>query len=457
MAQLSAALRKRLLAFPALLLASLAQAGAAQEPWTLTDDERRAFLHAYSPVILKQADEDGGERFLGHDWITHFDFDRDGNFSDNRKRWRKDKRDFVAGVDHPGWEIRPTLYTALLEFMRNGEKSLVLLYHVYHATQASFGTDDMHDWERMEVRLDGVRPGGPGQGELASYFVLTAHGEHAGRAAGHHDLRFFEWPEGQLPGSGKHLLVWQARWNGSRTLFSSPPRKSELRFVEDNTDEFFDRRAQVDISGHRGEKPFHYVFVDRDAPELAGAWDARSLTRELASELASGRGHAEVISSSQAPRITYELQDLADVFPTHYVHAYGSQRNKSWDGPRVRVHMLEGIRSDLLEPPVTVEPGVREFLVGTRHGKRRGYPRKHWFWGTYFWNATGNWTDVALARRSGVWNQHDYFLHTGVRAESDAHSRSVRADAERGAWLPVGWHRPEHGGFDGRWVSLFDG
>jgi len=427
----------------------------AQDTWTLTDDERRAFLHHYSPVILKRADEDGEPEHLGHDWLTNIDFDTDGDFSDNRRRWESDKRDFIAGVDHAGWDIQPTVYTALLEFLEDGEKSLILLYHVYHASQGGFTSGDVHDWERMEVRLDGVRPGGPGAGESASYYVLTAHSRHVGLRAGHHDLHFLNAGKTEGAVRGSHLLVWQAEWNGDELLFHSPPRKGELRFVEDNVGEFVDGEALVDISGHSGEWAFHYVFVDRDAEDAAAYWDARTLTRENAAGLVSGRDESDVIRTDETIRIAYELQDMADIFPTHHVDAYGSKANRSWDGPSIRIELAESIHSDLLGTPVTVQPGVHEFLVGSRRGNRRGYPRKHWFWGSYFWNANGNWTGVALATRAGVWNQHDYFLHDGERGEYWAGNYARRAEAEPGHWLPAGWHLPENGGFDGRWVSLF--
>ncbi|TDJ66711.1 MAG: hypothetical protein E2O39_16005 [Planctomycetota bacterium] len=444
----------RLLLLVAITLGWSASRANAQEPWSLTDDARRAFLHYYSPVILKRADEDGNPNLLGHDWITNFNFDRDGNFSDNDKRWRRDKRDFIAGTDHADWRIQPTLYTALIEFTQGGEKSLILLYHVYHALQGGIGKD-VHDWERIEVRIDGARPGGPGSGEVLNYFVLTAHSLHAGRALGHHDLHFLDARKTSGAVRGKHLLVWQAEWNGTGLLISSPPNKSELRFVEDNVGEFVDAKALVDVSGTGNEFAFHYVFVDRDAEDATAYWHARELTRETARDLASGRDEHDVIQTDATIRITYELQDLGDVFPTHSIDAYWPARNKSWSGTKVMVDMTDGIRSDLTGTPISLEPGLHEFYGTARGGKRRGYPRKHWFWGTYLWNCRGSWTEFALVKRDGVWNQHDYFAHDGVRGARSGDTRE-RAGKERGRWLPPGWHLPENGGFDGRWVSLFE-
>ena len=142
------------------------QGALAEEPWVLSNDQRRAFLHYYSPIILKRADEDKGEgKHIGHDWITNFDYDRDGKFSNNRKNWKREKFKFINKTAYQDWQIRPTLYTAAIEFMNDGQKSLILLYHVYHAMQGcilpSCKFEDIHDWERIELRLDGIHPNGP--------------------------------------------------------------------------------------------------------------------------------------------------------------------------------------------------------------------------------------------------------------------------------------------------------
>jgi hypothetical protein len=46
---------------------------------------RCAYLDYYAPIILKRADENNNKQ--GRDWITNFDFDQDGNFSNNRVNW----------------------------------------------------------------------------------------------------------------------------------------------------------------------------------------------------------------------------------------------------------------------------------------------------------------------------------------------------------------------------------
>ena len=148
------------------------QDALAEDPWVLSNDQRRAFLHYYSPIILKQADEKHDkDKLHGHDWITNFNFDRDGNFANNRRNWKKEKYKFVNEGAHQDWQIRPTLYTAVIEFMSKGEKSLILLYHVYHAMQGE-RKKNIHDWERIELRLDNIDPQGPNHGERIRYHVF---------------------------------------------------------------------------------------------------------------------------------------------------------------------------------------------------------------------------------------------------------------------------------------------
>jgi len=425
--------------------------------WILSDDQRREFLHYYSPIILKRADENKIKgKTLGHDWITNFNFDQDGDFSNNRKNWEKEKRTFIARTAHENWKIQPTLYTAVIEFMQNDQKSLILLYHVYHAMQgcqkleqAICKNEDIHDWERIEVRINHVTDAGPGHGEQIGYYVLTAHSKHTARLGGHPDLQYLDNMETPQSITGKHLLIWQAKWRGS-----IGPRKGELRFVEDGLQEFLESKAKVDVSGH-DNKPFHYIFVDQDAKDATAFWNAKSITAENASELASGRDDDDIIKTRKTKRITYELQDLADVFPTHWVHANGQGTNSNWAGSTVQIELTDPIQSSITGNAIHVPAGLQAFhqqaLDDGDKGNRRGYPNKHWFWGTYFWGNKGKWTSNAYKARGEVWKQHDYFAHEGSE-----HLRSKPSpEQEAGEWLPEGWHKPENGGFDGRWGQLF--
>ena len=414
------------------------------ELWVLEDHQRRAFLHYYSPIILKQADEDKSHgKHRGHDWITNFNFDRDGNFINNGRNWKEEKFKFIDQTAHQDWQIRPTLYTALIEFMNEGEKSLILLYHVYHAMQGCIPRGckdyDIHDWERIELRLDNIHPNGPNQGETIRYHVLSAHSKHTGRIGGHGDLHYVDNRETPQTIEGKHLLVWQAKWNG---LFPQS-RKGELRFVKDGLDDFYNKRAKVDVSGYELEKSFHYIFVDQDAIRTPDFFNAASITQENANSLVSGKGEYHIIRTKKTKRITYELQDLADVFPTHWVHANAPDTNRNWTGKTTSVAIEQKLMSTITGTPITVPVGIQEFLRQARNGDRKGYPQKHWFWGTYFWGKKRDWTNEAYEVRNRVWSQHDYYTHSG------------EIHLGPGGWLPEGWHLRENGGFDGRWTPLF--
>ncbi len=423
------------------------QYALAEEPWSLSNDQRRAFLHYYSPIILKRADENKEKgKILGHDWITNFNFDRDGNFANNRRNWKKEKYKFIDQDAHENWQIRPTLYTAVIEFMNEGQKSLILLYHVYHAMQGCLTkaciNEDIHDWERIELRLDNIDPKGPNHGETIRYHVLTAHSKHTGRLGGHQDLHYVDNLETPQTIAGKHLLVWQAKWRGGLGA-----RKGELRFVEEGLDAFYHKRAKVDVSGYQWEKPFHYIFVNQDAIGTPDFLKALPLTQENANSLASGKDDDKVVDTEDTKRIKYELQDLADVFPTHWVHANGPDTNTNWTGKTTAVALEEELMSTITGTPITVPVGVQKFLGRSLdrddQGKRKGYPEKHWFWGTYFWGKDKSFTDKAYKDRNQVWRQHDYFAHLGGES------------FDPGGWLPHGWHLEKNGGFDGRWIPLF--
>ena len=430
---------------------------APNNVWVLSDGQRKAFLHYYSPIILKRADENKKKgKTLGHDWITNFDFDTDGTFSNNRKNWEKEKYKFVNGTEHANWKIQPTLYTAIIEFMQKGQKSLILLYHVYHAMQGCQKLEriicknaDIHDWERMEVRINNVTTDGPGHGEDIGYYVLTAHSKHTGRKGGHSNLHYLDNMETPQSIVGKHLFIWQARWRGS-----IGPRKGELRFVKDGLNEFLHGKAKVDISGH-DDKPFHYVFVDKDAKDATAFWEAKGISSDNAQEQASGKDDDRIIKTSKTKRVTYELQDLVDVFPTHWIHANGRDTNIHWTGAVIKVELFEPIHSSITGNIIKIPSGIQSFyrqsLDGSKKGKRSGYPQKHWFWGTYYWGNKGKWTKEAYKLRGEVWKQYDYFAHEGGKNLK----RRPSPEMEPGQWLPEGWHKAENGGFDGRWVQLF--
>ena len=111
-----------------LSIISLAGLGtqASAQTWSLTTAQRQAYLNYYAPVIMKRADENNNKQ--GRDWITNFDFDQDGDFSTNRQNWLNVPQYVNASAVGPStydrWRIRPTIYTALIEYMNGSSKSL---------------------------------------------------------------------------------------------------------------------------------------------------------------------------------------------------------------------------------------------------------------------------------------------------------------------------------------------
>ena len=65
-----------------LLSTALPAHTALAQPWLLTQTERKAYLQHYAPVIMQRAEESSTKK--GRDWISNYDFDRDGNFANNR-------------------------------------------------------------------------------------------------------------------------------------------------------------------------------------------------------------------------------------------------------------------------------------------------------------------------------------------------------------------------------------
>ena len=432
---------------------------SAQDPWALTNDQRRAYLAYYSPIIFKRADE--GDDHDGYDWITNYDFDQDADFSNNKDHW-EDVEDFVAGSQHSEWRIRPTLYTALIEYTLDGVKSITMLYHVNHAKQQG----SIHDWERIEIRVNDVN-GVPGSGsEDIGYVVITEHSEHNGRQGGHGDLNYME------TANGRHLMLWQAEWSGTIGF-----RKAELRYVEDSwetvdNDNQDGDKAELELNGadgpfSDGDRPVNYVFVLESDEEAVSYWGAQAVTQANAEALSSGTSNSR--DWDEIPRVTYQLQDIADLWPTHWTK--NPDQPTHWDADeKVKVFLETAVRNEV--GSIVVEPGMQKFAhlsIDDEDGdeSRNGYPNKNWMWGAYLWDYESSFKSEAFedgapngerghgTEHQGVsydkyWWQHDYFAHDGVKGDGDPN-----AEAEGGQWLYGDWYTPAAGGFDGRWVQLF--
>jgi hypothetical protein len=438
---------------------------ATADPWTLTTAQRQAYLSHYAPVIFKRGDENNGQ--AGADWLSNYDFDRDGDFSNNRVNWRTVDQ-YATADANAHWRVRPTLYTALVEYTSGGVKNLVLLYHVYNAADKDF--DEIHDWERIEIVLNGVTGTPGGAGETFAYATVTSHKDHVMRRASDSAVKFMP------AATGRHLLLWQA----DHSNFDLPnPHGHELRFATTAWSTIASRKegtgkAEVDINNDN-EKNVHYAFVPEGSAAAVAAWRAQPVTAATAGALASGVDNGNSVSWQATKRVTYELQDLADVVPTHWQHA-------NW-----QVHWLSTKSSDvLLESPVTSETGAAEVAAGPQRfytasrdsGKssltdgREGIPSKNWFYGAYSGEENadeisgsddfGGYEGLGLdssgrsrgaasgdpASHNAYWRQHDFFVHTGVVDTADRR--------EAGTWLTGQWYTPANGGFDGRWVQLFD-
>lgn len=442
--------------------------------WTLSTAQRQAYLNYYAPIIMKRANADEG--YHGRDWITNFDFDRDGTFANNRANWFNIPQYVNAATAGPNdyyqrWRIRPTLYTSLIEFVDGGSKHLVLIYHVYHASDKD---TKIHDWERIELLVRNV-VGSPGSGEYVDAVTITRHHEHIVRRSYDTSMNFMQ------TATGRHVMIWQAEWSDRGSPGTADGQ--ELRFVKNPYSWVGSQQvvpsaaAEVNITNEDNKKNVHYVFVPEGSSAAVSAWNARPLTYTSAPSLTSRFDNETKARWGSVPRITYELQDLADILPTHW--EYGGYQ-PHWRNTRV-VNVL-------LESPIINESGQAEVSAGMQRffvesydtassdntDERTGYPDKSWFYGTYTverdpdidhnsddfktpsyaygsLDYRGNTRGSAsgyVNSHNAFWWQHDYFVHTG--------DVDTAASSEAGFWLAGGWYQAANGGFDGRWVQLFD-
>lgn len=469
---------RRLLAVSMLALAGLLAMSvqASAQTWSLTKAQRQAYLHYYAPVILKRGDENNSKQ--GRDWITNFDFDQDSDFSNNRVNWLNIPNYVNASAYGPSyydrWRIRPTLYTSLIEYMEGGSKSLVLFYHVYNATDKD--GKDIHDWERVEILVRGVSGTPGGGGEYVNHVTATMHGEQLIRR--YYDsggLNFMQ------TATGKHILIWQADESDWDYTSSYGFHGHALRHVITPYSTIATRMnsttadAKVAVTGS-DSKNVHYVFAPQGSQAAVDTWRAKSLSYTTASGLASRVDNGDTVRWSTTKRITYELQDVADIFPTHWV---GNQWYIHWVSNDWRYVLLESpILNEAGQPEVSA--GMQLFYVRSRDIGKSGYVGadeavlgKNPIWGVYsaevnseapysqddFGGFEGLGVDSYGRSRGAAsgyydshnsyWWQHDFFVHSGVITSDQTHYES-------GTWLAGQWYTAANGGFDGRWVQLFD-
>ena len=484
--------RKRA-SFAVIALAAMVP-GLAQAAPSLTDAERRAYLEYYAPLLMKRGNGNNGD--AGRDWMANFDYDRDGVFANNGANFRANLVQYIdasrrGDLNHPvykRWNLRPTMYTALIEFMEGSRKDLVLIYHVYHPHDENAKNDaQLHDWEVIELRIKNVA-GRPGTGEYVDFVTITNHHRNLLRRRSDNDLQFMS------TSTGRHVMIWQAEWSGK--VYSS--HGQELRFVQDSYAGEVQHRmnttrdAEVDLTNHSSDKNVHYVFVPESSSAAVSAWRAKPLNFQTAYSLASTADNGNTIDWRDVKRITYELQDVADIMPTHYSGNDWRPHWKSDSEDRVQVLMRSGLTAR--QPGLNNVPasGVRTFYTTTKdvlnEDGRSGYPNKKWFWGVHdaYEDACDNWNlglsrgpfckdddyfkddafagnyygrdkygrtrdaanDTTTSTHGRYWYQHDYFVHDG---RLNGSSRG-----EPGHWLTGAWYTAANGGFDGRWVQLFD-
>jgi hypothetical protein len=458
---------------------------ASAQAWSLTNDQRRAYLNYYAPIILKRGDENNNKE--GRDWLTNYDFDQDGNFATNRVNWLNIPQYINASTTGPSaydrWRIRPTLYTALIEYMEGGSKSVMLLYHIYNA--ADKDGSGIHDWERVEISVRGVN-GTPGSGgEYVNHVTATMHDEQLVR-------RYYD--SGGLnfmpTATGKHVLIWQADesdWDWytgadygyhGHALWHVTTPYSTIATQMNTISEAKVALPQSD------SKNVHYVFVPEGSQAAVDTWGAKPLSYTTAATMASRVDNGTTVRWYQTKRITYELQDIADILPTH------AQTN-AWS-----THWLSRAYVDvLMESPIINEAGQAEtstglqrFYVWTRDlgksdqvGADEAFMYKEAFTGTYSaelnsefsfngelyptpgsdefpafqglgiddYGRTRGAASGYLDSHNSYWWQHDFFAHSGTITSSTT-------NYEGGTWLPGAWYTTANGGFDGRWVQLFD-
>ena len=429
---------------------------AASSVWSLTGEQRREFLRAYSPLIFKAAAEKKSKHY-GHDWITHFDFDQDGDFSNNHRNWKDIFKKMTQ--EKRSYDFSPTLYTALMEFMtEKGTKSLVLIYHIYHARDGS----SIHDWERVELRLDGVQAQ-PLRGEKVNYVAITNHGIHQARAG--KDVKFWKTP------SGKHAMIYQSGWRQRKLgRLLKKPRKNELRFMKSSQGDMQEllrkRGNTAELEAYKtwfGDLVFHYIFgIDSD-PALKQSLGLRVLNQQSASSLYSGVKQDREIPVSQVKRIQYQLQDLADITVTQWKNPQKPEfENPSWSG---RFLVLMNKSPLMTESGKTLVPASEVMQVfhnkalndSDEDKSRSGIIRKSWFWGKYRFNKDDGPGDIA--RRPGEESDQEFEGRTPLPNFSERylwqHDYLLHSWGKRPVWLPTDWYLSSAGGFDGRWIQLF--
>lgn len=444
----------------------------------LNNEQRRIFLHYYSPLILKRADEAPvyGESRKGLDWITNWWFDdylskNNGTYSDddfnNNAIWAEKIFDYANWHYAPSWKIRPTLYTSIVEFMdENDQKCLKLIYHIYHAIDKKKNDQyKLHDWERVEILLKNVSQF-PGNSESIEYVVITSHHDDNTLMGNDTKLSFHQ------SSLGKHVMIWQSQWStGSGTVDELGGQ--ELQFVSNGSslmnmtnDDWATVNLVESTFDSTGQQltpypnvNFHYLFLNEMDYELVNYWKANKINNINAHHLASGKGKADIVKLKSVKRICYELQDIADIIPSmdetydwnkldlELIHRH---LTIDWwaywlENGQIKSYSGDPILDDLnnIVMPVPTDGDKKFYTIASNDpDERSGYLAKHWFWGTFFSDfdlyLRGSYVQTGVSL-----HQHQYWLGYPIFQGPEVKK------------LPTPWFLQRYGGFDGRWVQLF--
>jgi hypothetical protein len=353
----------------------------------------------------------------------------------------------------------------------------MLLYHIYNATDKD--GSGIHDWERVEISVRGVT-GTPGAGgEYINHAAATMHSEQLVK-------RYYD--SGGLnvmpTATGKHIIIWQADESDWDLGFDYGYHahalwhvKTPYSTIATQMNSIADAKIELHTTDH---KNVHYVFVPEGSPEAVATWGAKPLAYTTASNMASRVDNGNTVRWYQIKRITYELQDIADILPTH-------AQSNAWF-----THWLSRSYLDvLMESPIINEAGQAETLTGLQRfyvftrdvdksdqaGADEAFMYKKAFTGTYRaqleseysldsfpdlggafpafegtgiddYGRTRGAASGYLNSHNSFWWQHDFFAHSGTVTSA--------TNYEGGTWLAGAWYTPVNGGFDGRWVQIFD-
>lgn len=371
-------------------------------------NQAASFLDYYSPVILKEANE-SQPKLAGIDMISNYFFD-DQVVNNNATNWLNTKYRIQKN-------IQPTLYTFAIKYRdrKTNEYKWYLVYHVYHPMQEG----SIHDWERIEIC---VSPKGntPSKKDSINYAVITQHSLHNSKPGNSSNLLF------QQNKKGKHLVVWQARWDGSKE--NNDIRKAELHFVP-KMDIYNNNQLLINGKPHY----YHYIFNPKNNqfPPSQNGFAKKPYNKPIKNPINK----------------EYKLANIADIYPSML-------DSSQWMKP-VQVYFETPIidsKNKMLSTKGT-KTLYSQAIIDNSPDYRQNYIHKHWFWGVYPLNSTSFSQYQLLIKTNKGLKQHQYFAHNGIELKN----KTITEFLTTGVFLGQGEYSdwPQDDEFDGRWVHIF--